>query len=71
MNETISYQLSEHREDTIANRFGAGWYFTFDTEREPTYVGPFDTQALADEAAKAEIQQAMTDFVAEALGFAA
>lgn len=68
MNETIAYQLSEHTDDPIAQRFGAGWFFTFDMEKEPELVGPFPTKDAADAAAKAEVQQALADMVHEALG---
>ncbi len=71
MNETIAYELSEHKDDPIATRFGAGWFFTFDTTKEPELFGPYETKEAADAAAKAEVQQALTDMVHEALGLAA
>lgn len=68
MNETMTFQVSEHTDDVIAQRFGSGWFYTFDTTKEPTLVGPFASQEIAEAAALQAIEEALADRVSEALG---
>ncbi|WP_276122631.1 hypothetical protein [Pararhizobium qamdonense] len=59
-NEKVDFEIEEHTSDLIAQRFGQGWFYSFDGDIK---TGPFETQEAARNAAIELIEQS----VAEAL----
>ena len=62
MSEKIRFDIDHH----VAQPGGPGFYYTVWPSSEP--FGPFDTAALAEEAAIKAVEAAMKDIVTATLG---
>ncbi len=63
-NEKVNFTVEEHTTDLLAQRIGAGWYYSFDGIVK---TGPFEDKDTAQAAAVEAVEKSVADVLSAAL----